>query len=78
MGLMCVCMCIMHCFCQADSSVAYVVGPAVLLGSSICFTVANSLATASTSIGIAAALASNLVAWSRWINNAEIFILSLR
>ncbi|KAG2484285.1 hypothetical protein HYH03_016929 [Edaphochlamys debaryana] len=61
---------------QGDPSVAAVVGPALLLASSISLTVAPSLATASTSIGIASAIIGNIVQWTEILNNLNIFLNS--
>ncbi|EFJ43776.1 hypothetical protein VOLCADRAFT_96137 [Volvox carteri f. nagariensis] len=63
---------------KGDAAIAAIVGPSLLLASSILITVSTSLSTASTSVGIAGALAGNLVGWSKWINNAEVFFLKLR
>lgn len=48
---------------QGNPSVAGIVAPSLLLTSSILLTVSPSLATASTSIGIAGALITNAVSW---------------
>ncbi|KXZ45611.1 hypothetical protein GPECTOR_52g14 [Gonium pectorale] len=63
---------------KGDPAIAAVVAPSLLLASSILFTVSPSLSTASGAIGAAGALIGNIVSWTKWLNQAEVFFVDLR
>ncbi|KXZ45610.1 hypothetical protein GPECTOR_52g13 [Gonium pectorale] len=63
---------------KGEPAIAGVVGSSLLLASSILYTVSPSLATASGGVAAVGALVGNLVAWAKWLHQAEIFFADIK